>query len=50
MTALQDRPRVRPDAPRSLTAVIRQAWRDLISEKSRPANRPQLMERGLERC
>ncbi len=50
MTALQDWLSISPVAPRSIKAVIGEAWRDLISEQSGPVDQPQLMERGLERC
>ena len=50
MTALQDWLSFSPAAPRGIKAVIREAWRGLISEESEPAAEPQLMGRGLERC
>ncbi len=50
MTALQDGLNVSSVPPRSFTAVIREVWRGLITEKSRPVDKPQLMARGLERC
>ena len=50
MTALQDWLNISPVAPRSIKAVIREAWRGLVSEESEPVDEPQLMARGLERC
>jgi hypothetical protein len=57
MTALQDWLSISPVAPHSIKAVIREAWRGLVpeesapaAEKSAPADEPQLMAPGLERC
>ncbi|MGB0436552.1 MAG: hypothetical protein ACPGVY_05650 [Mycobacterium sp.] len=57
MTALQDGLNISSVPARSFTAVIREVWRGLITEKSRPVteksrpvDEPQLMARGLERC
>ncbi|MCH9667648.1 MAG: hypothetical protein K0U76_05180 [Actinomycetia bacterium] len=50
MTALQDWLGTSPATPYSIKAMIRGAWRGLISEESVPAQRPQLMARGIERC
>ncbi len=50
MTALQDWLSTSPATPHSIKAVIRGAWRGLISEGSGPVDGPQLMGRGIERC
>ena len=50
MTALQDWLRISPVDPRDFKAVIRDTWRQLTSGESGPADEPQLMGRGLERC
>ena len=50
MTALQDWLSISPVDPRTITAVIRDAWRGLTSDESDPLDEPQLMGRGLERC
>jgi hypothetical protein len=50
MTALQDWLSISPVDPRSIRAVIVDAWRGLTSDESEPIEEPQLMGRGLERC
>lgn len=56
MTALQDWLSVSRVDPHRLKAVIRAAWRSRITEECRtteesgPADEPQLMGRGRERC
>jgi len=50
MTALQDWLSISPVDPRSIKAVIQDVWRGLTSDDSGPADEPQLMGRGLERC
>ncbi|MGB2919105.1 MAG: hypothetical protein WA944_19565 [Mycobacterium sp.] len=50
MTALQDWLNISPVDPRDIKTVIRDTWRHLTSGESGPADEPQLMGRGLERC
>ncbi|HYJ56088.1 MAG TPA: hypothetical protein VEX40_11350 [Mycobacterium sp.] len=50
MTALQDWLSISPVDPRSIKAVICDAWRGLTTDESEPIEEPQLMGRGLERC
>ncbi|WP_370329607.1 hypothetical protein [Mycolicibacterium hippocampi] len=50
MTALQDWLNISPVDPRDIKTVIRDTWRNLTSGESGPADEPQLMGRGLERC
>ena len=53
MTALQDWLSSSPVDPRSIKAVILDAWRGLTSDETGvtgPDEEPQVMGRGLERC
>lgn len=52
MTALQDWLSISPVDPRSIKAVILDAWRGLTSEteETGPDDEPQVMGPGLERC
>ncbi|WP_165606843.1 hypothetical protein [Mycolicibacterium iranicum] len=50
MTALQDWLSISAVDPRSIKDALWDVWRGLTSDDAGPAEEPQLMGRGLERC